>query len=232
VAIEGLFRGGGQGVIRRSFVRPDPGTLQIFQKVYSAFALDHFGKHGSLDSAIRPLFGGARVCGPAVTVLGPDLTVRRMAIDLAQPGDVLVVAAGGFHNRACFGDGTALKMKMRGLAGAVIDGMTRDSDGITELEFPVFSRGATPRNFHYPEDGHHGAINVDVVCGGVQIKPGDIILADGDGVVSIDREAADREAHLIDLNFRKECIERENLKEFSGFHVEQELMGRGYQFID
>lgn len=232
MGIEGIYRDNRQGMIIKSFERPRDFTIDVFRKVYSAFALDHFGKEGAMIPDIAPLFPGARVCGPAVTALGPDLTVRRMAIDTAQAGDVLVVAAGGVRNRACFGDGTSLKMIKLGLAGAVIDGATRDRDGIVELGFPVFSRGATPRNWHYPEEGLHGAVNVPVVCGGVLVKPGDIIIADGDGVVCVDRELADSAASSILQNYEAELADRKLVDRFAGFNVEADLVNRGYIVVE
>jgi 4-hydroxy-4-methyl-2-oxoglutarate aldolase len=99
-----------------------------------------------------------------------------MAIDLALPGDVLVVAAGGVTDYACFGDGTAQRMMLKGMAGAVVDGSTRDARFLRQLAFPTFVRGVTPRNYHYPVSAEYGAVNVSVVCGGVLVEPGDVIL--------------------------------------------------------
>ena len=117
MAIEGVYRDGRQGTVRKTFSRPQRETVAAFEDAYSAFVLDHFGKEGAMDPAIAPLAPGQFVCGPAITALGPDLKVRRMAIDTARPGDVLVVAAGGLTNRSCFGDGTSLKMMKLGLGG-------------------------------------------------------------------------------------------------------------------
>lgn len=231
MAVEGVFRDSRQGIVRKTFPRPRTETIEAFRRTYSAFVLDHFGKEGAMDPAIAPLGPGQFVCGPAVTALGPDLTVRRMAIDTARPGDILVVAAGGLHNRACFGDGTSLKMMKLGLSGAVIDGATRDRDGILKLGFPVFCRGATPRNRHYPEEGLHGGVNVPVVCGGVLVKPGDMIIADGDGVVCVDREAADAIVPTLLSNLDAEQAERAGIDDFTGFDVEPEMLKRGYTIL-
>lgn len=232
MAIEGVHRHPDQGIVCTSIQRPEPSTVEKFRTVYSAFLLDHLGKHGVMDARIKPLATGMNVCGPAVTALGPDLSVRRMAINLAEPGDVLVVAAGGFENRACFGDGTALRMARKGMNGVVIDGMTRDRDGVVELGFPTFCRGATPRNFHYPEDGQYGSVNVPVVCGGAVVHPGDLVLGDGDGVVVVPRRLADSIVDDVVAGLAAERQQRDAMVTFVPFPVEDELRALGYRFVD
>src|SRR5437773_1331354 len=114
------------GVIREHFQRPSKDVVDALAQCYTGFVLDRLGKVGAMRH-ISPLSPGMRVCGPATTCQGPDLTLRRMAIDLAMAGDVLVVAAGGNQAIACFGDGTARRMLLKGLQSAVIDGATRDA---------------------------------------------------------------------------------------------------------
>ncbi len=181
-----------QGRVITTIDRVDPETVAAFQQFYTGIVLDTLGKHGAMHVDIAPLSPGMKLCGPAVTALGPDLTVRRMALDLAEPGDVLVVAAGDVRDYACFGDGTASRMLRKSLAGAVIDGATRDAAGLRALGFPTFSRGVTARNYHYPAYGDHGAVNVPVVCGGTVVEPGDLILGDDDGIVVVPRAVAPR----------------------------------------
>jgi hypothetical protein len=116
-------------------------------------------------------------------VLGADWRIRSMAADLAQPGDVIVLAAGGLRERACFGDMTATCWKSKGIEGVVVDGAARDVARLRGLAFPVFGPGVTPRNFHYPTGLDHGAVNVPVACAGVLVEPGHLLLGDDDGVV-------------------------------------------------
>lgn len=99
---------------------------------------------------MKPVWSGAFLCGAAVTCLGPDWRIRSMAADLAQPGDVIVVAAGGLKERACFGDMTATCWKSKGIEGVVIDGAARDVARLRSLAFPVFARGVTPRSTTRP----------------------------------------------------------------------------------
>lgn len=229
MAIEGVHRHPGQGKVVRKIERPDKESIAILNKAYSALVLDHLGKHSALRG-IGPLSPGMRLCGPAVTSLGPDLTVRRMAIDLAQPGDVLVVAAGGNDRIACFGDGTARRMALKDMAGVVIDGATRDAGGIRAIGFPTFCRGTTPRNFHYPEEPEYGGVNVPIVCAGVVIHPGDLVFGDDDGVIVVPRQAVATLAPVVLQALHDETHFRDSMTTYESFDVAEEMERRGYVF--
>jgi 4-hydroxy-4-methyl-2-oxoglutarate aldolase len=109
------------------------------------------------------------------------------AVTLAKPGDVLVVNAGGYADYAVFGDLLGLSCKVHGIAGVVIDGATRDAEGLQAIGFPVFSRSVLPAG---PFKDSPGAINVPVSCGGVPVHPGDIIVGDADGVMVVPQQHA------------------------------------------
>lgn len=230
MAVAGTHRRSDQGRVVTHVERPSPVVIESFRDCYTAFALDFLGKLGAMSADLLPLSPGMRALGPAVTALGPDLTVRRMAIDLAQEGDVLVVATGGYRDTACFGDGTARRMRAKGMAGVVVDGLTRDAAGIRALGFPTFVRGVSPRNHHYPVTGDHGGVNVPVVCAGVLVHPGDLVLADDDGVVVVPREAAAELASRIPAALAEERRERNAMVTYRPFAVEDELRRRGYRF--
>lgn len=219
-----------QGRIVKEVARPERSLVERYAQLYTGIVLDHLGKHGAASVDIGPLAPGMKMCGPAVTSLGPDLTVRRMAIDLAQPGDVLVVAAGAVRDYACFGDGTARRMQVKGMAGAVIDGGVRDAAGIRALGFPTFARTVTARNYHYPAYGDHGAVNVPVICGNVQVTPGDIVLGDDDGVVVVPRDVAADLVGRVEEALEAERALRGAWTEYEPFDVEEELERRGYTF--
>jgi 4-hydroxy-4-methyl-2-oxoglutarate aldolase len=219
-----------QGRIVSTIERADADTVEAFEEFYTGIVLDALGKYGGMHVDIAPLSPGMKMCGTAVTSLGPDLTVRRMAIDLAQPGDVLVVAAGDVRDYACFGDGTATRMMTKSLRGAVIDGCTRDAAGLRALGFPTFCRGITARNYHYPAYGEHGAVNVPVVCGGVVVEPGDLILGDDDGVVVVPRRVAPEIQATIATRLADERALRRSWTEYPPFDVANELKARGYEF--
>ena len=216
------------GRIVQRIERVEPDVVARFAQYYTGIVLDQLDKRGAMTHEISPLSPGMRLCGPAVTSQGPDLTVRRMAIDLAQPGDVLVVAAGGITDRACFGDGTAKRMTMKQLAGAVVDGSVRDAAGLRELGFPTFCRGITPRNYHYPAEGDQGAVNVPVVVGGVVVEPGDLVLGDDDGVVVVPRLLAPQIQDVVAEKLAAERAVRSGWTEYEPFGVWPDLEQRGY----
>jgi 4-hydroxy-4-methyl-2-oxoglutarate aldolase len=220
-----------QGKIVRNINRPSKDVISRIKKLYSGIILDHLGKFGSMIKDIKPVSSGMKLCGPAVTVYGPDLTVRRMAIDLAEPGDVLVVGAHGIEDYACFGDGTARRMQVKGLEGAIIDGSTRDSAGIRSLGFPTFIKNCTPRNYHYPVSAEYGAINIPIACGGVIVNPGDIIFGDDDGVIVVPKDISIEMIECMERALVEERRIRNTWKEYEPFNVEEELKKRGYSFV-
>ncbi|MFD4156484.1 RraA family protein [Streptomyces hydrogenans] len=218
------------GRIVQRVERPDAEVVTAFASYYTGIVLDSMRKSGAMSVDLAPLAPGTKVCGPAVTCFGADLSIRRMAIDLAEPGDVLVVAAGGIRDRACFGDGTAKRMTMKSMAGAVVDGAVRDAAGLRDLGFPTFCLGTTPRNYHYPMEAEEGAVNVPVICGGVLVEPGDLILGDDDGVVVVPRALAPEIRHEVAAKLAAEREVRGSWTGYEPFDVVDELKQRGYVF--
>ncbi len=141
----------------------------------------------AMNAAIRPLFPGARLAGPAKTAIilpGQNAALHRTLIN-ARPGDVLVVDGGGSREFGPFGDILATACQGRGIAGLVIDSTVRDLAGIRELGFPVFCLGTNPSATVKTDPGK---IDVAIDCGGVRVSPGDYIVGDEDGVVVIPKQ--------------------------------------------
>jgi 4-hydroxy-4-methyl-2-oxoglutarate aldolase len=139
-----------------------------------------------MSPKMRPI-GPGRICGPAVTAFnypGDNLMIHA-ALNLATEGQVLVFTNGGSSQGALWGDVACGFAKKKGVAGAVVDGAVRDTDAIRDLDFPVW---ATHISVEHPEKRGPGAVNVPVVLGGVLVEPGDIIVADADGVLVIPRK--------------------------------------------
>ena len=178
------------GEISKDFNRPPAELVGRLARLPIANISDAMAKAGVLHHEVRPLWPGLQACGPALTCGTVDLTVKKFALSLAQPGDVFVLAAGGVHDYACFGELASNILSARGAAGAVVDGAVRDVTGIREVGLPVFARAVTPRNYHYPFGLQHGSINRPVVCAGVLVNPGDVIVAGDDGVVVVPRGIA------------------------------------------
>ena len=150
---------------------------------------DNMGRIAAIHSSIRPL-NKAPLLGVAFTVRMPegDNLMFHKAMDMAKPGDVIVIDAGGYDNRAIFGELMAAYCKVRGVAGLVVDGAIRDYDSLSQMDMPVYAKGVTPNG---PYKNGPGEINVPVVIGGKIIRPGDILVGDQDGLVVIPPEQAE-----------------------------------------
>jgi 4-hydroxy-4-methyl-2-oxoglutarate aldolase len=154
----------------------------------TATVADNVAAARVLDSAVRHLAGPSRAVGPAFTVrTGPGgYSAVRQALAVAPPGSVLVLAGSGEPGRAIWGEISTAIAIGRGLQGVVVDGVVRDLAALRESPFPVFALGTTPRG---PDREVAGEVDVTVVCAGVEIRPGDLVLADADGVVAVPERA-------------------------------------------
>jgi 4-hydroxy-4-methyl-2-oxoglutarate aldolase len=156
--------------------------------------------------------------------------VKKFALSLVQPGDVFVLAAGGVRDYSCMGELASNILRWRGAAGAVVDGAVRDAAGIRDVNMPMFARAVTPRNYHYPFGLPHGAVNVPVVCAGVTVRPGDVIVADDDGVVVVPQEIAGDVAGAAEAIFAAETQRRQGILTGKApfAELENELRAAGY----
>jgi regulator of RNase E activity RraA len=201
--------------------RPDSKIIESLRTIEPA-TLGHVFFYGFMDTSIRPVFRRVNVVGPALTVRapGPDGTAVHYALSLVQPGDVLVIDRAGDMSYACFGEMTARAAKQRGAAGVIADGLVTDIIQIEEIGVPVYARGASARTGRLLNLG--GEINTTVTCGGVTVRPGDLIHADDNGILVIPIEDAaravevglQREARSGDL--RRWIGQGKDLAEFSG----------------
>ena len=147
------------------------------------------GREQLMAGRMRPLSEGIKIAGPAVTAFcwpGDNLMMHR-ALVLAQPGDVLVVVCQAELSGAQWGDLACRYAVKKGLAGVIVQGCVRDIDQVRALGFPVWSTHISPI---HPDKRGHGSVNAPVVCEGVRVCPGDLIVADGDGVIAIPRGQA------------------------------------------
>lgn len=163
----------------------------------------HLGYAGLMSPRMRPVNPGLRIVGPAVTAFcGPgDNLMMHRALHLSQPGDVLVVVCQGEDSAAQWGDIATRYAQHKGLAGVVVHGCVRDVDALRALEFPVWSTLVRP--IHAGKKGP-GSVNVPVVCEGVAVRPGDLVAADGDGVLVVPRRDAARVVAAAQVKMRRE----------------------------
>ena len=154
------------------------------------------GHEIALNPAIKPIRDDMYLFGPAVTVRpGPgDHLMSMYATMLAQPGDVIVVEGNGRTDIAIWGFGMSRSLKIRNLAGVVVDGMVLDRKGLLNIDVAVFARGA---NAGWGTRNQPGSINVPVTCGGRTVFPGDLIVGDADGVVVVPRERVEEAVSLV-----------------------------------
>jgi regulator of RNase E activity RraA len=145
--------------------------------------IGHLLEHEFMDPELRPIISRFNFAGPALTVrcFGTDSAIVHYAVDVAQPGDVIVIDRLGDRRYACWGGGVTNGAQARGVAGAVVDGALTDKVEIEDMRFPVFGRCISPVTTRAP--GLTGELNVPVRCGGIMVNPGDIVLADDDGII-------------------------------------------------
>jgi 4-hydroxy-4-methyl-2-oxoglutarate aldolase len=165
-------------------------TPQLDLSDIETATLGHFLETGFMAPSLQGLLPGRRVFGPALTVRiqGDDGAMLTDALSAAKPGQVIVIDRCGDLRHACWGAVTTAAAKARGVVGAVIDGFVTDRSAIEHEDFPVWCRGRSPITTKPRRLG--GDFNVTVGCGGVSVRPGDIILADENGVVVLDKKQA------------------------------------------
>ena len=176
--------------IRHEIIRPDRAVIAGLATFDTPAISDLLNRLFTMDPGIKPQTSALRVAGPACTVKvfpGDNLMVHK-SLDIAAPGDVIVVDTSASSLTAALGDLISTKAKHRGIAGFIVDGLVRDIEAIETLEgFPVFARGVTPIG---PLHRGPGEINYPIVAGGMVVNPGDIVVGDGNGVVVVPREHA------------------------------------------
>jgi regulator of RNase E activity RraA len=175
--------------------RLDASLVGAFRGLASSNVADAMGRFGFMDPGIQSR-SGLSLCGLAVTVNarpGDNLMVHK-ALQVAEPGDIVVVSTNGNTTSAVFGELMCRTAIARGLGGLVVDGAIRDAEGLSALGFPAFSRTVTPGGCD--KDGP-GEINVPVSCGGAVVHPGDIVIGDRDGIVVVPRADAAEVLELV-----------------------------------
>ncbi|HIQ07193.1 MAG TPA: RraA family protein [Thiotrichaceae bacterium] len=175
--------------VNMSISRLDNSLVKQFSQFLTTDISDLMNRLYTMSWSIKNLVNNQCILGTAITVKvfpGDNLMVHK-ALDIAQPGDIIVIDASSTPMNAVIGDLVAQKAQHRGIAGFIVDGLIRDLKGIQEIGIPVFARGTTPIG---PLHRGPGEINYPVSCGGIVVNPGDIIMGDKDGVIVIQQQSA------------------------------------------
>lgn len=198
-------------IIVRNVQRAAPGDVAALSEFGVATIHEAQGRTGLLRPYMRPIYPGARVAGTAVTILchpGDNLMIHA-AIEVCREGDVLVVATSSESTDGMVGELLAESARAHGALGLVIDAGVRDVAELTAMAFPVWSKAVSAQGTVKETPG---SVNVPIVCAGAGIKPGDVVVADADGVVIVRREAAATVAELSAARTAKETQSRERLR--------------------
>jgi len=197
--------------IVRNIRRADAAGVKILGQLGVATVHEAQGRTGLLLPYMRPIYNSARVAGPAVTVLsqaGDNLMIHA-AVELCQPGDVLVVTCTSESTDGMFGELLATSLRTRGVAGLVIDAGVRDVADLTAMDFPVWSKAVSAQG---TVKATAGSVNVPVTCAGQLIRPGDAVIGDVDGLVVVPREDVSGVVVAGQQRLAKEEKSRERLR--------------------
>ncbi len=220
--------------IVRNIERPDRDIVETLGRQGVATVHEAQGRTGLMKPYMRPIYPTARVAGTAVTVSsqpGDNLMIHA-AVEVCQPGDVLVVTTTSESTDGMFGELLGVSCQAHGIPGLFIDAGIRDTAELTEMGFPVWAKAISAQG---TVKNTAGSVNIPVVCAGAVVHPGDVVIGDADGVVVVAREHAAAVAKAAEIRLAKEAQTRERLRngelglDFYGLRPKLKALGVEYE---
>ena len=223
------------GIVKRNISRADKAAVEKLSRFGVATVHEAMGRVGLMHPYMRPIYPGAQICGTAVTVLMQpgDNWMMHVVAEQLQPGDVVVAACTADSTDGFFGDLLATSFHARGALGLIIDAGVRDVRDLTQMKFPVWSKAIHAKG---TVKATLGSVNIPVVAAGAHVTPGDVVIADDDGVVIVPAAVAQMAADAAEAREANEADKRAKLASgvlgLDMYKMREPLEKAGLKYID